>query len=243
MTAPRQPLPSLLDELVAASRAEEHSPALERKIGTALGLPAATLVALTSASVKAAQQAEGTTISQPLAGGGATSASVLASVLAGAVASGLVLGATWFYRSSAPVTVTSTARGVPAVSVAPDRERRTEPVPALDSASEPAPPPEAPSLAVGHARRPPSIREQVSALERMRAAANAGAFEEAESGARRYLREYPNGVFVPEAMFVLLEGRRASGDVGGVRRLAADLTTRFPNTPQGVKARALLEMP
>lgn len=243
MTDPGRPLPSLLDELVAASRAEEHSPALERKIGAALGLPAATLVALTSASVKAAQHAESPTTPQPLAGGGATSAGVLASVLAGAVATGVVLGATWFYRSSEPVTKTSTSAGVPAVSVTSDQRRRPEPVRAVDSASEPAPPPEAPSLTVGRARRPPSIREQVAALERMRAAANAGALEEAESGARRYLREYPNGVFVPEAMFVLLEARRASGDVGGVRRLAADLATRFPNTPQGVKARALLEMP
>jgi len=241
MTDPGRPLPSLLDELVAGSRTEQHSPGLERKVGVAIGLPAATLVAL--ASPAAAQHAEGPTVAQPLAGSGAASGGVLASLVAGAVATGLVLGATWFYRSSEPATPGSTSVTAPAVSVGAERARRPAAEGAVDPPSEAAPRLDAPSPSVGHTRRPPSIREQVSALERMRAAANAGAREEAEAGARRYLREYPNGVFVPEAMFVLLEAQRARSDVAGVRRLAADLATRFPNTPQGVKARALLEVP
>ncbi len=101
----------------------------------------------------------------------------------------------------------------------------------LPAASEPSPKPAASPL-----------REEVESIERSRSALRASDSTNAIVYAEQYLQRFADGVFVPEAYYLIMEGKLRRGDIDGAQHSASALVARFPSSAQSIKARHVLEL-
>jgi hypothetical protein len=156
------------------------------------------------------------------------------SVTATAAAAALVAGALWWRSSSVSMDITAEALP-PRASEQP--APASEPAQLLPSSLAPEVPPPQPGARV--ARRPATLEQELSSLQRARAALDAGHVQEALRELDRYERVLQGRQLEAEASLLRIETLARAGRSAEVAELARRFVEHNPHNPLVERARAL----
>jgi len=200
---------------LAAARAEEPPPEvvlrIERALGLATGAPA-----IPAAPAKATT---GATAATAAAKGGLSALRIAGfSVLGVGGAIGLVL----LLSRSAPHAPVADRPPAPEIAA-----------PANPPMAAPPPPLPAPSVERGRAAAPAAgtLHDEITLIDRARAALAAGSPAQALSLLERYRARHPHGMLLPEALAMRVEAIDRAGDHDRARALARAFLAQYPNSP------------
>jgi hypothetical protein len=250
--------PRDVEQLFRAAKAERPDDASLGRTLTALG------GALSATSVTASVGAAGTvatgaakvtaTITTGLLAKWTVFGATLGTLTAGAAT--LVSRAPWAGRTTAPRSSTSAAPGpLRALPVVPE-PRFVDPGPApsvgVPEQSAPAAAPAAGDVTSTHGAPAPApapgtpldvetLTEEVRHVDRARAALASGRAAETLAAVGEYERRFPQRRFAPEALYLRMEAFASLGRTAQARAAAEQLLTSYPGTPNGARARAVLE--
>lgn len=88
---------------------------------------------------------------------------------------------------------------------------------------------------------PSALEREVAMIDAARAAVAQGEGSRALTILADHSRQFPKGRLVPEAEYLRMQARSASGDAKGARNAARELLERHPSGPHSARARELLE--